>query len=491
MMPRLQDFDVMQWIIVGAAISLVGWVWWWGGGLFPMDDAYIVAHAVEALHRGAEWRYPDGGVLDGVTSPVHVFLIYLLSFAFSVATSQMLVIGGAVVFYLLGLYRLSLICGCSQFFAAVLAIVGLLVGHTFYQLFNGLETGLAMAVVTWSLVLFYRPIPERLWLFVLLGAMPFVRPELVALSSILFLRALVSLRGRQDGNSVLLCILMWGALGGLPWFALLFWFTGSPIPNTVSAKLYFFAEGCAPFLAKLQYISGALSNIVMLGGLLLIGGVMLLFHRLRFVVLVFVILFLLSYTLRFPGALYHNWYRYIHLFAPFVVFGWAIWLAAESRRLRGAGAVMLAVAVGLSLSGFQRVLWGYGEGIRITQDELGGVADWVAEHVPASSVVLVHDAGFISSRGEQPLVDVVGLKTASSVDVHRYTTWGMCARYAGAISHIAERSKAEYFVVLNDWDRSFGLTESLRITGWRVRRMDSDRGDSMYKVYQIVKAGNQ
>lgn len=489
MMPKLKGSGVMQWLLIGAAIILVGYVWWWGAGLFPMDDAYIVAHAVEALHRGVEWRYPGGGVLDGITSPVHVFLIYLVSFVFPVAASQMLIAGAAVALYFLGLYRLALICGCSWFFAAALAIVGLLVGHTFYQLFNGLETGLAMAVITWSLVLFYRPVPERLWFFCLLGVMPFVRPELVALGAILFLRALLSLRGQEDGNSVLLRMLFWGAVGGLPWVALLFWFTGSPIPNTVSAKLYFFAEGCAPFLAKLHYVGGALSAIATFGGLLLAGSVLLLFHRLRFVVLAFIILFLLSYTLRFPGALYHNWYRYIHLFAPFVVFGWAIWLSSRNRRVRWAGVLALAVAVGLSLPAFQRVLWGYGEGIRITRDELGGVADWVAEHIPSSSVVLVHDAGFISSRGGQSLVDVVGLKTASSVDVHRQTTWMMCARYAGAISHIAERSKAEYFVVLNDWDRSFGLTESLRVTGWRLARVDSARGETMYKVYQITPPG--
>jgi len=113
------------------------------------------------------------------------------------------------------------------------------------------------------------------------------------------------------------------------------------------------------------------------------------------------------------------------------------------------------------------------------------MSQWVAQHVPKDAAIVVHDAGRISMLGEQPLIDLVGLKSPFSMEVHRQTTFKECRRVPMAISDIARHAKASYMVVTADWDRTFKLTESLRRTGWTIERADKERGDSRYRVYRI------
>jgi len=127
------------------------------------------------------------------------------------------------------------------------------------------------------------------------------------------------------------------------------------------------------------------------------------------------------------------------------------------------------------------------ERIEFARIELAGVSDWVATHVPADAVVMVHDAGYISLQGRQPLVDLVGLKTPASVEAHRRFTWSQCRRDPRAMDAIARASGARYLVVLDDWDRIFELSAGLRQAGWSVLRADGERGATQYSVYRIAQ----
>jgi hypothetical protein len=104
-------------------------------------------------------------------------------------------------------------------------------------------------------------------------------------------------------------------------------------------------------------------------------------------------------------------------------------------------------------------------------------------------VIMVHDAGYISLRGSQPLIDLVGLKSPSSVEAHRRYTWTACRRDPRALDVIARASEAKYLVVLDDWDRIFELSAGLRRAGWSVLRADRERGATRYTVYRIAHPG--
>jgi len=128
----------------------------------------------------------------------------------------------------------------------------------------------------------------------------------------------------------------------------------------------------------------------------------------------------------------------------------------------------------------------YEKGIQISRFELAGVSEWISTHLPAEAILLVHDAGYISLKGTHTLVDLVGLKTPSSIEIHKNLTFRGCTRDPLAIDLIARRNHVTHFVVLDEWDQIFHLTDALRATGWRLTRTDEERGPTRYKVYQLV-----
>lgn len=473
--------------VAAACLMVLAWARAMGVPDFPMDDAYIVQHAVESLHARVDARY-GGSPLSGVTSPLHVLVIWVLSVVMPVPWAQFLVAGASFVAWVAGAVELARRTGVPWHGQMLLAALSLLGGMIFYQSFNGLETGLAMAVGVWALVLFLEPARVRRWHAALLGVLPFVRPELAILSALLFVRHAV--HGADGWRWVwarVRAVLPWCVAGALPVLAFILWQGGGVLPNTVMAKAYFFAEGCMPWGVRWVHWSAALHAFSMAFGLgwASVGLFGLLASRLRWVLVPFVAGFLFAYLDRLPGALFHNWHRYVYVLMPALVAGWAALLTLPIRLMRLPFVAALVVAVAASAALFWDGVLRLQGGVDFTRSELAGVSTWVATHVPDASTVLVHDAGHVALVGRQHLVDVVGLKSPSSVPVHAAYTWAQCSSRTPALGVIAQRAGAEYLVALNDWDRFFHLTDSLRDAGWDVVRVDGARGETAYRVYRI------
>jgi len=475
--------------IAVAAACLMVLVWGHAMGVpdFPMDDAYIVQHAVESLRARLDARY-GGSPLSGITSPLHVLLIWVLGLVMPVPWAQFLVAGVSFVAWVAGAVELARRVGVPWHGQLLLAGLSSLGGMAFYQAFNGLETGLSMAMGVWALALFLEPTQVRPWHAALLGALPFVRPELAVLSALLFVRH--GVHGVDGWRSVwgrVRAVLPWSVVGALPPLVFLLWQGGSVLPNTVMAKAYFFAEGCMPLGARLERWTSALHSFSMAFGLgwASVGLLGLLASRLRWVLVPFAVLFLFVYLDRLPGALFHNWHRYVYVLMPVLVAGWAGLLTLPVRRMRFPFVAALVVAVVASALLFWDGALRLQSGVDFTRRELAGVATWVATHVPESSTVLVHDAGFIALVGRQHLVDLVGLKSPSSIQVHAQYTWAQCSRQTPALAVIAQQAGVRYFVVLGGWDEAFHLTDSLRSAGWSAVRVDTERGETAYRVYRI------
>jgi hypothetical protein len=130
----------------------------------------------------------------------------------------------------------------------------------------------------------------------------------------------------------------------------------------------------------------------------------------------------------------------------------------------------------------------YVDAISFTRNELAPIAEWAAHHLTSQDVVLIHDAGYISTIGKAKLIDLVGLKTPSSVDVHKRYTWELCGRNIKALDVIATKNQANYFIVLDGWDQIFGLTASLRLSGWKLDLLATRaNGYGAYKIYRLNK----
>lgn len=449
-----------------------------GIGNYAMDDAYIVEHSVAGILTGHESRFIDSTPWDGVTSPAYVGIVALLSLLLPIDLSHWLLSTLSTLALVSGWYLICLRYSLSYALTIAVVILSLLVGLTYYQLTNGLETGMAMAAFTWILIALDYDQPP-IWGYVIAGVQCFIRPELAALSAI-FTIYIIAARpfGWLKGVLIMLCFFVISAL-------LLFLASGSLVPNTLSAKTYFFAEGCASNSLKSVLVLSALWSFFTGLGVFAFGFFMAITSRQRLVLFSFTTIFIFAYFQKFPGALFHNYSRYLYLLLPVAVFGWASCLGHKDEFLRlcsKALGVVVLFSVLYSLSSSFRFY--VDETHRFSEDN-SKMAAWVARNLPRHAVVMVHDGGMISTIGDQQLVDLVGLKSSYSVQVHRRTTFMECRRVPAAISDIATYAQASYIVVTDDWDRIFGLTQSLRDNGWFVERADSDRVDAFYKVYRI------
>lgn len=477
---RMSEERLAPLALVGAtAALLLIWLQAVGLGAFVLDDGYIVEHAVAGLLAGAETRYADSTPWLGVTSPAHVGLVWLAAQILPLSWAQWAVSAAATLALVLGLHAVGRGCGLGPWLAAATAAAALLTGATLLQTQNGLETGLAMAAVAWTLAGLLRERPP-LGLYALLAILPFIRPELAALTA----GAGLWLLWRRPQGWILGAALGGGALaaaGGLLWLA-----TGDLAPNTVSAKAYFFAEGCKPILEKLRRAGDALGDYAAFLGLALLGFALLAASPLRGVAAFFIGVFLLAYVWRFPSSLAHNAFRYLHLLIPFLVLGWAAALAAqEEKRRRIARILGLAAAAQIAFFAPERIR-GFVEQTRFFSGAYAETAQWVAAHTPPDAVAMIHDAGKIARVGTQTLVDLVGLKSPASAEVHRRTTFAQCRQTPEAVVEIARESGATHLVTLDDWDKASNFSGALAAAGWSVERADSERGDSFYKVYRIA-----
>ncbi|MCB9610812.1 MAG: hypothetical protein H6716_29780, partial [Polyangiaceae bacterium] len=154
-----------------------------GEPMFPFDDSYITLHNAQVLLSGHDANYEGVSALYGATSLPHLVLVALALLVLPPPHALLLTQWLAVWVYAVGLLLLAFVHRTSSVFAVALTITGLGVGLSVHQLFNGLETGLALAGMVWTLVLASPSVPRRpLLLAVLLGTLPFFRPEFFAFS---------------------------------------------------------------------------------------------------------------------------------------------------------------------------------------------------------------------------------------------------------------------------------------------------------------------
>jgi hypothetical protein len=188
-----------------------------------------------------------------------------------------------------------------------------------------------------------------------------------------------------------------------------------------------------------------------------------------------------AYWWRFPGALNHYEQRYLYLIVPWLIYGAASLLTRRWLATRVAAVALFALCIWQSLPEARaRWLW-HLACCNFTRVELAGVSQWLNEHVQPEEKVLVHDAGYVGYAVRAHIVDLVGLKTPSSLPAHR-ETWRTCGAARGpAVAKIARDQHPDYLVVLNSWDNIYGITAALRARGWGLE----SRFKQAYSVYQL------
>ncbi|PVE24465.1 hypothetical protein DC522_10255 [Microvirga sp. KLBC 81] len=468
----MQGHRTFEWAVAAlvAAAGLVGLVLCWPI-VFPLDDAYITLHNARVLLEGVDRGF---GVpaLVGATSPVHLALVAGLGLILDLPLASYLLNLAATILYGVGLARLAFWVQPSRRIAAGLVALGLSAAHVPYHLFNGLETGLAMAAVTWALVLALSG--SRFLLPLLCGLMPFIRPELAVPAGALLVWRTWKQRNTMDRIAVDFAL---AALTAAPWLLWSWIATGSVTPLTASAKRAFFAEELYPFWFKLKI---ALIFTVQSGvGAFLLAALFVRRMSIGVPVLLSLVVILLMFAVTFPGGLFHNFYRYCYPLLPIGLLGWGI-ATRDSRGMRWAFGALAAIYV---VIGFNT--WPHVAGGRRFTAELDEAARWSREHLPAGARILIHDAGYFAWATPFALFDIVGLKTPSSIADHRRWTLPSRAQERHvAVHEIARRSRVSHAVILNDefWG---DLADDLRRHGWGLRPLREPPSHG-YVVYELT-----
>ena len=457
--------------------------------VFPLDDAYITLHNAEVFWLGRDPNYPGASSLTGATSIVHLGLVILLASLFSPLTAQVVVLWLAVLVYALGLVRLCRAHGAPPGLTALLTLVGLFVGQTPYQLTNGLETGLALAAVTWALALAANDESgrSRLWLAGLCGTLPYVRPELAALAlPLLALQAARRVRKADRLADALRPILTDLAVAGLcaaPW-ALWCWADlGSSLPTSAHAKRLFFAQAALPPGMKMGGVWEGLAGWGRDVGLLLLAFAPLARFSHGRAGLVFAVCLLGAYWLYFPWALPTYEFRYLYPLLPLPLLGVAIALSSVRPAARYVAATLLVLCMGQIGLNARTNAGKYLAYRDTTLYELFPTVRWCRYHLPPDARVLVHDAGYVAWGTDLRLTDLVGLKTPASVRYHRALTYPSGGKKRiDAVSQIARDSHADFLIVLRLWERDFGIARGLWERGWGVRPVNQDYAWVVYAL---------
>ena len=437
---------------------------------FFLDDGYISVHSADVVLSGSDPIF-NAPALVGVTSPLYVAILVALRRIGFTDLGALRVAGslGATLF-LFGLWRLGSELSLSR--RAALIFVVLTSGYCWLQLTNGLETGWAMGMLVWLLV---AARARRLALAgVLAGLLPFLRPDLALTAGAIVIWSSIASSWRDRLLALAIVVAV-----STPWLLWMHHSTGSWVPQTIEAKRLFFAEGCKPLSAKAMVaVSGVLIALVSLLPLAL-GAVGLFGETLGILGSVTIVATLAVYAIELPGAVFHNYFRYIYpVLVPWLVYG-------SVRMLPQVSTALVVVVAGVSF-GLLPIRHFREDGIA---RESITAAEAVDRQVPDGAVVLVHDAGAISVFAHRRAVDLVGLKSPKSVAANARWTWPSCgADRADAIVAIVKESGARYLVTIGFWEDTYGIVSGLQARGVVLEAIRRPPTPSGYTIWRLVSA---
>jgi len=439
------------------------------------DDAYIALHSARVVLSRQDPVFGTAALV-GATCPAYIALLStILALGIrSGDTALRLANASAIVAYAAAVWYLGKVIDLSKGRRLSLVVIALGSGVViFVNLTNGLETGWAIAILTFAIASAHAG--NIAGVTISAALLPFLRPDL-APASVLVLS--YGIRGRSRRQQVLALAL--AGIVAAPWLIWTRIDTGSWITQTIRAKRLFFAEGCLPWLKKaeigIEYSGIALAQTFPLGvGILALGR-----DRLGRVGLLAIGISLIAYVLEFPSALAHTSFRYqAAILIPWLCYGCALGFS-RIPTLVGASAAVAVIAA--------HATFPHDQDLEFAR-EVRATAEWADVQLPADAVLLVHDAGAISEFAHHRAVDLVGLKSPSSVDTHaRWTRTSCLADRGTAIAAIARDSGASHLIALTGWD--VFLRPNLEAGGFVLTPIrEPPPGKPGYTVFRLERPG--
>ncbi|MGB1249919.1 MAG: hypothetical protein ACPG8W_04750 [Candidatus Promineifilaceae bacterium] len=416
---RPKQFASISWISTSLAAVIVLLLASARSPWAVVDDAFITYRYAQNLTQGVGFVFNAGEPVLGLTTPLYglvlAFLhrfafpdLVLLGYWFGVACWVGLVAAAAA---LLNAYRLTL--------AAILVPLLLAVHPAIYSTL-GMETLLLTMLMLWTAWAWHG---GRFWLTVFLAALTLLTRQ----DSALFLLILGLDDWRRRGR------LPWRegvatTLLTLPWFTYAWWFYGSPLPNSASAKIgqvslmetgdtrSFVVAAWEIFGAELPFI-----GLICIAALLCAGIFSQFNAKARAKALAawwiatWLVLYLAAYTVL--GVVNFKWY-----FVPFIVIlilligvtvETMLSLVRDQHQTR-MQAIAVLVCIGLGLSWLNSSWWASDDIYYNTA--YAPLSRWLADNAAPDATVATIEIGAIGYLSNRSIIDTMGLVTTGMTD---------------------------------------------------------------------------
>lgn len=419
------------------------------GGNFPLDDSWIHQTYARNLAQTGQWAFVPGVPSAASTSPLYTVVLtvgYWLNIPFRLWAHGL----GAIMLGVTGMLGLRL----AERFAPNVKRIGLISGlalvftwHLIWAAASGMETpifAMFTLLLPWLGVRFADNLDGA-------HGRALLQTRQIAVSGIVFgVAAALTTLTRAEGvllvglvGVALLIVrpsvrtVAWGVIAGIafvivltPYLALNYSLTGGPLPNTAAAKIMY----AQPYLTlSLVYrLQLMLTPLAAGGQLLLIPGlvayVMGIIRRVRddrrwllaLTLPAWGFGLILLYAIQLPLNFQHG--RYVMPALPALVLAGVIgtaWLmrAANASLIRRVLTRVLALSTAVIFLGFTfgLGLQAHVQDVTIIDEEMVRSAQYIAENIPATELLAVHDIGAVGYFAPRPIIDTAGLVTLETI----------------------------------------------------------------------------
>lgn len=438
---------------------------------FTADDAFITFRYAENLAAGLGFVYNAGDRVLGTSTPLFTLVLAVLNlFHIPVPVGALLLSLAASAVTAVVVYRLALFFRFGGLaFLPVLAY--LLWPRSIAAETCGMETAVFTCLVTTGVYCYYRRLD-----FYAMGAATLAtltRPEGALLLALVYAAIVWRTRAQWWLHLINSGVLL------MPWVAFATWCFGSPVPNTIPAKLALYSRfGASGWLDNLSYVL-ALDRIE--GWLLLAaavwGGYRI--YRTQYAGRL-AALFLAALVLFYSFGRTRLFFWYVAPLAPLLLTfatGSLVWLwttlPVNLSRARHAHLVVGVAAAVVLLIGLKQPLNYY----RSYQDTLEtvhlAIGDYLYQHVPSSEFIAAEDIGYIGFYSHRAILDRDGLVSPVAIAYNRKADY----------LRLLLDTRPGWVVAGLDSPISPFLTDSLFLAHYQLRREFVGRMAS-YGVYE-------
>lgn len=399
-------------LLVAASLIL------WSNGPYDVDDAPITYRYAERLAGGQGFTYNDGEAILGTSTPLYTLLLagVRLTGIPIPQTSNVINFASSLAVVWVTMALTAEVSG--SIVAGALAALYLLVQGAFLRFtMSGMETPLYTLLIMATFLLALRQ--RTLWA-VVLAALAFVmRLDGLAVGGALLLGLWVQRKKLPVREGFLYLAVL------LPWVLFAFWYFGSPIPLSMTAKQHHLQElsGNRYWIWEHLFITTLGAPRFLLP--LLLPGLLVIYRQNRqnqawWLPMLWLIAYLIAYTV--VGIDFYEWYLMpaYPVLALLIGNGLALVLTAVQEYLKPlklslAGSVTALLVLGCWLWPYGQYmldsLRGYQEYLQEMEGNRIQTGAWLAAHAAPTSKVLTGAIGHVGYQSGFYVIDSAGLVT--------------------------------------------------------------------------------